>query len=134
MVRSFQNDLQFGLSNENNVIQQLSSYFKEEIEKTKPRYCPYDAISKTTKYEIKTRRCCYQQYPTTIIPVSKVRNITDKLIFVFHFTDGLYYIVYDKELFDTFEKQNIQIYRKGIQDKPTEHYYIPISQLQKIGG
>jgi len=54
------------------------------------------------------------------------------LVFVFHFTDGLYYIEYKKELFDTFETKILKINRAGINDKPTPHYYINIHHLTKI--
>jgi len=135
-VRSLQNDLMFGLSQEDSVIEKLTVYFEDNIKSSKSlglgHNCPYDAISFNTKYEIKSRRCGYKQYETTIVPVHKVTNITDRLIFVFHFTDGLYYIVYEEELFKTFEIKELKIWRRGINDKPTNHFYIPIQNLIKI--
>ena len=102
---SLQNDLSFGLSNEPIVIDKLSKYFNETIEKTKEKYCPCDAFSPTTKYEIKTRRCKSTTYDTTIIPIKKVENMKDRLVFVFHFTNGLFYIVYDKQKFNLTHQQ-----------------------------
>jgi len=135
-IRSLKNDLEFGLSKEDKVINTLAIYFDDDIQSSKSlglgNYCPYDAVSTHTKYEIKSRRCSYKQYNTTIVPVHKVRNITDRLIFVFHFTDGLYYIVYDDGLFKTFEIRELKIWRQGIYDKPTDHFYIPIDKLIKI--
>jgi hypothetical protein len=135
--RSLSNDLIFGLANENNVIQKLNTYFTNEIIKSTKElglgaYCSYDAESENTMYEIKSRRCKYSTYPTTIVPVHKVKDSKKRLVFVFQFIDGYYYIVYNKELFDTFETKIIKLNRAGINDKPTYHYYIPISHLVEM--
>jgi len=102
---SLKNDTKFGLSSEPTVTDKLSKYFSESTEKTKEKYCPYDAFSPTTKYEIKSRRCLSITYDTTIIPITKVQNVKDRLVFVFHFTDGLFCTVHSQELLDTFEKK-----------------------------
>ena len=62
----------------------------------------------------------------------KIKEGNKRLVFVFHFTDGLYYIEYSKVIFDTFETKKLQVYRSGINEKPTPHYYIPIQYLTKI--
>jgi hypothetical protein len=129
---SYKADVTFGLHNEPIVIHKLSQHFNEPIEKTTDRYCQYDAFSPTTKYEIKSRRCKSSTYETTIVPVHKVANINDRLVFVFHFTNGLFYIVYDQQVFDTFEKRNVTAYREGIANIPVLHYFIPIKQLVEI--
>ena len=133
MSRSYFDDRAYGIASEYGVIDILSKHYQETIQKIHNKYSPHDAVSKTAKYEIKTRRCSVTQYLTTIVPTSKVKYLTSKLIFVFQFTDGLYSIVYDRELFDTFEKMTIQLSRDGINDQPTEHFCIPISQLSQIG-
>jgi len=135
--RSLQSDLSFGLANETFVINQLNIYYEEEEIKSSKElgyghYCCYDAISDNTIYEIKSRRCKYQSYPTTLLPVHKIKEGNKRFVFVFHFTDGLYYIEYSKELFDTFETKIVKIVRAGMNDKPTLHYYIPIQHLIKI--
>ena len=135
--RSYQNDLTFGLTNENYVIEKLNRHFKDEnIKSSKElglgKYCCYDAESDNTLYEIKSRRCKYETFSTTLLPAHKIKNRKKRLIFVFHFTDGLYYIEYKKELFDTFETKMVKIFRGGINDKATLHYYIPIAHLLKI--
>jgi hypothetical protein len=124
---SLKNDIAFGLQNE-----KLSKYFDESIQKTLEPYCPYDAFSPTTKYEIKSRRCLSTTYDTTIIPIKKVENVKDRLVFVFCFTDGLFYIVYNQELFDTFEKKNVTYYRQGGSNMPVLHYHIPVKDLIEI--
>jgi len=135
--RSLRSDLSFGLANEMFVIEKLNVYFEgEEIKSSKElglgAYCKYDAESNHTIYEIKSRRCKYETYPTTLLPVHKIKEGNKRLVFVFHFTDGLFYIVYSKQLFDTFETKMIKINRAGITDKPTLHHYIPIHHLTKI--
>ena len=120
-------DRKFGLSNEQPVIELLKIHFCENITPSVGRYCPYDGESVTCKYEIKTRRNKYNTYPTTIITVKKM-NTVGKLRFVFSFTDGLYYIEFNKELFSKFKKQEIT--RVGA--KPISHILIPIEHLFKI--
>ena len=115
----------FGLASEKVVIKQLKEYFNEDIKSTIERFCPYDAYSENYKYEIKTRRNKYSTYPTTIISLTKI-NTEGNLRFVFSFTDGLYYIDYDKEIFLTFKVQDITIH------KPVKHILIPIENLIKI--
>ena len=54
------------------------------------------------------------------------------LRFVFLFTDCLSYIEYDKELFDTFEKNDMTYYRIGGVNQPIKHILIPTKYLIKI--
>ena len=131
--KSLHNDIAFGLNNEPIVIDRLTKYFGEEIEKTKNKYCYYDAFSSNTKYEIKSRRCRYDTYSTTIIPIHKRKeNENSRLVFVFHFLDGLYYIVYNKDLFETFEIKEFTYNRQGCANLPLKHFLIPIECLLKI--
>jgi hypothetical protein len=91
-IPSLQKDITYGLSRQPLVVETLTKYFDEPITETKHKFCRYDAYSTTTKYEIKSRRCRYKTFATTIVPVHKVQDVTERLVFVFHFTDGLYYI------------------------------------------
>ena len=129
-------DLAFGLPKEDPVLDKLRKHFEEEIAKSTYQYCPHDGFSKTTEYEIKSRRNRYNQYPTTIIPCSKIRSMKrDRLVFVFNFTDGLYYIEYNKEQFAKYEIKMVEAVRKrnGVVGKTLEpHFYIPISDLTRI--
>ena len=70
----------------------FTKYIDEPITETKHKFCRYDACSTTTKYEIKSRRCRYKTFATTTVPVHKVQDITERLVFIFNFTDGLYYL------------------------------------------
>jgi hypothetical protein len=129
MIRSLGNDLKFGLSKEQGVIDRLKSHFGDDtILKTEDRFCLYDAIGKDYKYEIKSRRNSKTAYPTTIIPVHKAIPDT---IFVFNFTDKMCYIKYDADLFSTFTTQKIYAERYNA-TPPTLHFHIPISHLIDI--
>lgn len=137
--RSLENDLKLGLNKEDNIVQTLNAGFNDIFVNTKDKYgdqyYPYDFESENgVVIELKSRRNTYAQYPTTIIPVSKVLNRADikRHIFVFEFIDGIYYTDYDKERFSKYEIKMITTKRKGIVDKPKPHFCIPIKDLCKI--
>lgn len=136
-MNSLNADIQFGLEKEDVILQSVKKYFDtKNIIKSMDKYCVYDAedTSTHTRYEIKARRNKYNAYPTTIIPYHKRNGAKNnkRLIFVFGFIDGIYYIEYNEKLFNQFETKNITYYRKGIQPKPLKHYCIPVSLLSPI--
>jgi hypothetical protein len=138
-VRSFKNDLNFGLSREEPVRQILKGYFKDEADIINTKdlynniYCKYDYEGTTHKrrYEVKSRTTPKNKYPSTIIPVHKIttETIQNGLYFIFNFSDKCTYIIYDEELFKTFKTKMMKIYRDGKYDPPTLHYEIPINLL-----
>jgi len=121
----------FGYNGEDEVLPIIKNFFKRNIYKTDDRYNKYDFKDDIYCYELKTRRNTYNYYPTTLISCDKITN--NKIICLFKFTDGLYYIEYDKELFNTFEKKpyvrgNNQYYENVKKD----YFFIPIEKLIKI--
>jgi hypothetical protein len=136
MKRRFQDDLQYGLARENAVMLKLRTHFNDEtIKNTKDihndEYCGWDYESlEGLKMEVKSRRCCLRQYPTTIIPIHKAQETGT--IFCFNFTDGLYYIVYDPAVFSAFGQRYVSVNREGRRDLPTLHWEIPIELLIRI--
>ena len=84
--------------------------------------------SKKSKNSLKNRNT--QQSISGV--VNSPLQQSDKLIFVFQFTDGLYYIKYDHNVFATFNIDDITYYRKGIQPKAVKHMCIPIELLVMI--
>lgn len=136
--RSLANDLKMGLENEDNIIQILNNTFSETFVNTKEKYgdqyYPYDFEGdKGCCIELKSRRNKYNQYPTTIMPTSKVLGFNkNRQIFIFQFTDGYYYIQYEPTRFNKYEIKMITTQRKGIVDKPKPHFCIPITDLMKI--
>lgn len=130
--RSFKNDNKFGLDNESIVGEQLKVFFKDyEMEKTKDMYCAYDFESPRMKYELKSRRCTYEKFLTTIVPVHKIKKETN-ICFVFKFTNGLFYIYYDAKLFEEFKIKIVSVFRDGFWGKPVPHFEIPTDLLNRI--
>ena len=132
--RSFKDDYAAGISIENNLKPVLETKFGK-LMKT-GRYDKLDYEGETCFVEVKSRTNRYAQYPTTMIQQSKfdyARKQTKPVYFVFAFTDGIYYIQYTPELFDTFESGVFQ--RPGRIDKTDlrqMYVYIPITSLTRV--
>ena len=128
---SFAKDYQFGKQQENKQFETIKTYFKDDIRATS-KYCSYDFESDQCYYELKSRNNKYSAYPTTLIPFDKVKT-NKKMIFLFNFTDGLYFIEYNKEIFKEFSLQPFQRnQRSDYNDKEKLYYFIPIDKLIKI--
>jgi hypothetical protein len=123
-------DRNFGFAKEAQVIHKLSTHFNETCEPT-PRYCKYDAISPTKKFEIKSRRNKHNTYPTTLIPVDK-SDVEGELYFVFRFVDKLMYIEYTEEKFSNYEIRDISAVRGGGVYTLKPHYLIDVADLIEI--
>jgi hypothetical protein len=134
-MKDYYVEKQFGIKSENDNIKLISSFFNQTFNKTSS-YHPIDFISDTHYLEIKSRTVNYNKYPTTILPLSKINYIKrhpKPAIFVFIFTDNIYYIDYDEKLFESFTiKEYTRAPRTGIKDKPTEYIYIPINYLKQL--
>ncbi len=130
-------DLKFGTQKEEELITVLSEAFGVNLVKQK-RGAIIDFESDTIGVELKSRNNTYKKYPTTLIPTNKIDYINKtegnkKYIFAFAFTDGLYYIEYDKEKFSSFDyKMFVRHKRCDYNDKEKLYCYIPISELVKI--
>ena len=127
-------DLSFGLEREEYILKLLKiNWTNEEIKNTKELYgefCTYDYEAPDgTSWELKSRRNRKAQYPTTILPVHKVRDVETKQVFVFNFTDKTCYIEYDKELFSQFKKSIINANRQTGTNNNGLHYEIPVHLL-----
>lgn len=124
-----ENDYQYGRGKEGEVLTIMENYFKDNIKQTAQRYDTKDYLGEKYKYELKSRRNKYNAFPTTLMPMDKTG---DNVILLFNFTDGLYYIQYDKEIFSKFKTGLFQR-KDGGQNNPNKvYYYIPIEKLQKI--
>ena len=128
---AFMRDYQFGKQQELLLLPRLNEFFKDEIVPTKDKYHKYDFEGKECVYEMKSRTCCFETYPTTILPADKV--ITDKKqIFLFNFTNGLYYIEYNQEQWKDIEIASFRRFRIGVNDKEKPYYHIPTTLLKQI--
>ncbi len=66
-------DLSLGLMNEDNLLDTFRLYFNEPLLKKTNQYSMSDYCSFKTHIELKTRRCQYNTYPTTIIGYNKFK-------------------------------------------------------------
>jgi hypothetical protein len=128
-------DYKFGTDNENILLPKLQTFFNDPtIKKTTYKSCPFDFEGDTGLYELKTRKCNLNRYNTTIFPENKFKFKPERnKVLVFSFLDGDYYLPYDKELFDTFEKENRQFrFDRGNLDHPQPYIHIPVTKLLAI--
>ena len=130
MSRHIQKCYNWGREQEKKVYPLIQEYFKENIIHCTDQYSKYDFISPTYFFELKSRRNRYNSYPTTMITCNKLKEIDKELILLFNFTDGLYFIKYEKELFDTFFSQPFK--RDEVNAYPLNHVYIDIKYLTLI--
>lgn len=122
-------DYKFGTKQEDLVLPIIQHFFKREINKSEDKFAKSDFFDDEFYYELKSRANNYNKYSTTMITADKIRD--DKnLILLFYFTDGLYYINYEKEKFLNYEKKMFS--RANVSWNEKLHYYIPISDLQPI--
>jgi len=126
-----QQDILFGLSQEQKVMQKLANQFGNDLQKTTEQYCPYDFYTNDCKIELKSRRCSSTQYATTIIPVKKTET-QGRLIFCFNFTDKLCFIEYDREKFSQYTIKDIEYVRAYGKRTSVPHYLIPCEDLTEI--
>ena len=130
-------DLHLGFKNEDNLFNTLKLYFDEPDLKKTIKYALTDFYSKSKLIELKTRRCEYNSFATTIVGLNKCKHYQNQknmcCYFVFNFLkdNTIFYIKYDKELFDTFEIENTYIYRDNKQE-PKINIHIPIKYLKEI--
>lgn len=130
---------QFGDINETSFYNLLKQNGISNITQT-DKYSPYDfkikLNNKIIYIELKTRKIRKEQYDTTILAKNKLEYYKDipKRNKVFYAIFGFiteknnmvyYYIKYDEDLFNSYEKQ--VIFNK-------EHYNIPITDLTHISN
>lgn len=129
MTSTFDYDYKYGKENELNILPLITSFFNRDIKLTTDKYCKYDFYDTKYKYEVKSRRNNVNTYHTTLISSDK----TDKnTILLFNFTDGLYYIEYNKKQFEKYENKNFQRVRPGHTDINKLYVYIPTNELKLI--
>lgn len=122
-------DLNFGKEKEKEILTILREHFKDDIEIINEKFCTYDYKGIKNIYELKSRRCNYNTYPTTMIGDDKLK---DNIILIFSFFDGLYYIKYEEDKFNNYERKLFKRNDRGNIDKLKDYLYIPIKDLIKI--
>ena len=129
-----QKDLNDGYAEESRVKPILEEYFKCNLTKT-GKYCRVDFIDKYNmiNIELKKRNVRKNQYPTTMMPLKKLKFMRKQEgytnIFVFSFTDGIYYCYLDKNL-------KYSVRTGGRSDRGLAEYnnyaYISVDDLIKV--
>ncbi len=98
----------------------------------------FENPTKTVFVELKTRRIKHNTYDTTIVGLNKIafcEQVGDvNYWFAFCYTDGIYVIKYDKELFDKFDVSHEYIRgpRNDVYNRPQSVAFIPVSLLTKV--
>lgn len=87
-------------------------------------------------FEFKKRQIRCDLYESALINFSKSKNTTRNIIFVYQYEDGLFYIQYEEELFDTFsieynKKVNGLLKQQDVLHIPKK-YLIPFYEYSKI--
>jgi hypothetical protein len=135
-MRTFTDDYQFGTTSEEQTLSTILT-LDPTLHRNQDKYSPFDYnnAGNTTFVELKTRNNAKNKYPTTMIPLSKVKiaekNPSKTYYFAFKFTDGLYYIQYDKNLFDTFEVKEGGRWDRG-RPELNQYLYIPVNKLTAL--
>lgn len=136
MKRSFESDYAFGTQSEVSVLSQLK-VIDPSLVKTIRESHPFDFVNGTATafVELKTRNNTKDRYPTTMIPLSKIKwaneNYPAEFYFAFKFTDGLYYIKYDSAVFSKFEVGEGGRFDRG-RPELNQYCFIPIDTLLQL--
>lgn len=132
--KKFNDDYQYGIDSEKEILQILNSKFDCNLKQTN-KYDPYDFIDDDKKVivELKTRRNTKNRYDSTIIGFHKIQKIMIKKdykkILCFRFTDDLVYYRLDSI-------NNNWVSRSGRKDRGilefSQYYHIPTDKLISI--
>jgi len=129
-----QTALSYGAQQETLLKPVISKIFNLKLHKTKFKLSKFDFYDTQQKFliELKAYRYSYNKYNTEVIGVVKALN--QNSVFIFQHEEGnnkkgLYYIQYDKPLFDTFNKRAIYTPERGTSELC---YDIPKQYLTKI--
>jgi len=136
---SFKSDYAFGKIKEEENKEKLEKQFGVKLTTPEDKFSLFDFISEDGKVyvELKSRKFKHDEYSTALVGANKVDFIEDKegveAYFCFCYTDGLYYVKYDKKEFD---KLNVRDFvrrdRSDYDDMPKPHYFIWNTMLKKI--
>lgn len=124
-------DYAFGTEAQARLLPRLRAFFGDDLSPTVDQFNHYDFESATAVYELKTRRIAHDRYPTTLIGANKVDHKHAKQqVYIFDFTDGTFYIRYDKATFDTLELAPFVRNAPGYVARP--YLFIPVTALAPI--
>lgn len=99
----YPNDYKIGTDEEANLLPCIRSFFNKDIKRSVNPTAKHDYSDGVNNYELKSRKNCYNQYPTTYIQADKLVG-DEPLYLIFNFTDGVYYILYNEEKFKNYSR------------------------------
>lgn len=116
-------DIQFGKKKEQEVCPLLETFFGEKLHKARlpngeeNEYDRWDFLNETEtkRFELKGRRIKHDKFPTALLNQSKITNQLPNVdyTYIWDYTDGIYYLPYTKELWDTFPVSSMSVWRDG---------------------
>jgi Txe/YoeB family toxin of Txe-Axe toxin-antitoxin module len=135
-------DINLGLSNEDKAISQISEFLNIELIKDNNPYAIHDFYNKDKSIfvELKSRRINHNKFPTALIGENKIKKCNKPNVdyyFFWLYNDGLFYLKYNKELFDTMtiEKDYTIGLRKDVgRIEQSAVVHIPYKHLNKISN
>lgn len=131
---AFNKDYEFGRKAEQDILETLRTHFQDPtITPSTDKFDRYDYSGDGVKYELKTRRLTRNRFATTMLPLGKLlkENPTGN-IFLFKYTDGLFYIKYDADTFSTFTIAPYCRQDRMGYDTEQDYIFIPVHLLTKI--
>lgn len=132
-------DLAFGTASEMTNLDILQQFFNTTLEK-QDGYSVFDFMNpnKSIFVELKSRRIRHDTYDTALIGLNKIAFIEQmpevEYWFAYCYTDGVWVIKYEKELFDTFEVRHdyVRGVRADANNRPDSVVFIPTKYLSKV--
>ena len=134
-----QKDIAYGTNNEIKCLPDVQRFMNDPtIHRVKNSFSEFDYEGNNIFLELKSRRCNYSTYLTTMIGHNKIITASEskipnaKYYFFFHFLDkGLHYIEYNEQLFSKFA-----VYDSGRKDRGKKEYrnhcFIPTHLLKSV--
>lgn len=116
-------DIQFGKKKEAEVRPLLETFFGVALHKAtlpngdEDEFDRWDFLNddETKRFELKGRRIKHNQYPTAVLNYSKIKNQDPSVdyTYIWNYTDGIYYLPYNEELWKTFKVKPMSVWRDG---------------------
>lgn len=125
-------DLKFGFDNEKTVLPIIKKFFKDDnIKMYVDKFEVIDFKSDNLICELKSRRINHDQYDTCLFGFNKYEEFKNNNIdsyICYKYIDGLFYIKYDENKFNTYENKIQNVWRDGRCEK-SRVLLIPIKDL-----
>ena len=137
-MRTQRADIEMGELSETMLIPKIEELVGEAVARQGGfNIMDYTNASKTIYAELKTRNIPSTRYATAMVGKNKVEFCNDptkNYYFVFCYTDGVFYIKYDKDLFATFREENdfVRGERADCINRPQRIVHIPRERLTAL--